>query len=62
VLLLLLRPDRFPLLAAIVLCGWTEDFKGCELDLVWLSFGLLAALTVLAGLTMMYRVWRGDDD
>jgi hypothetical protein len=32
------------------------------LDLVWLSFGLLAALTVLAGLTMMYRVWRGDDD
>jgi hypothetical protein len=29
---------------------------------MWLVFGLLVGLTIVAGLTMMYRVFRGDYD
>jgi len=30
--------------------------------MIWLAFGLLIGVTIVAGLTMMYRVYHGDDD
>lgn len=41
-------------------CDW--DLRECELGIVDLIFMLFALLTLLAGLTLAYRVWHGDDD
>ena len=41
-------------------CEW--DFRECEVRTLDLVFLLFALLTVLAGLTIMWRVWHGDDD